>query len=246
MQYIRENYKEYKKKIKWVKRLIFLAVAYRLKRRDKRKRTYSKVLCNSTYTLHSAQNDYQREDYLPIKPVVVYPKLPQAFIKTPALKKPFTYYLFVWRLVTYIRWVDTVIKAFNELALPLLVMGSGPDAIQLKKLAWPTITFLGYVDDRDEKITIIKQAKGLINIAQESCWIWTMEALSLGVPVIGYNKWWTPELVSSQSGILLEDRSVENIVTRLEEFETMQFDRPAIKQQFLSQYNTTQHEIEQE
>ena len=53
-----------------------------------------------------------------------------------------------------------------------------------KSIAGPTIIFLGLITDVQEKIDIMKHAKGLINLAKESFGIATAESLCLGVPVI--------------------------------------------------------------
>ena len=43
--------------------------------------------------------------------------------------------------------IDVAIRAFNELRRPLVVVGNGPDARRLRRLAGPTITFTGRVGD---------------------------------------------------------------------------------------------------
>lgn len=98
-------------------------------------------------------------------------------------KEPQPYYLYIGRLVNFVRETDKIIKLCNELKVPLIVMGSGPDETYLKSIAGPTIIFIGRIQDVDDKIKIIKNAKGLINLTKESYGIGTMEALLLGVPV---------------------------------------------------------------
>ena len=51
-------------------------------------------------------------------------------------------YLCLCRLVPYKR-VDLVVEAFNRLALPLLVVGDGPERSRLEQMAGPTVTILG-------------------------------------------------------------------------------------------------------
>jgi glycosyltransferase involved in cell wall biosynthesis len=89
------------------------------------------------------------------------------------------YFVYVGRLVKFIRETDRIIKLANELAFPLLILGDGPDAEALKKLAGPTVSFLGNISDIQTKITLIKQSRGLINLAKESCGMATIEALLL-------------------------------------------------------------------
>jgi len=61
--------------------------------------------------------------------------------------------------VSFVREADKIIKLCNELKVPLIIMGSGPDEKQLKSMAGPSIIFIGWIQDIDEKIKIISQAK---------------------------------------------------------------------------------------
>ncbi|MDP2669724.1 MAG: hypothetical protein Q8O99_01590 [bacterium] len=45
----------------------------------------------------------------------------------------------------------------------------------------------------------MKQARGLINLAKESCGMATMEALALGVPVFGYDDGGTIERIDDSN-----------------------------------------------
>ena len=63
--------------------------------------------------------------------------------------------------------------------VPLIIMGSGPDEHYLKSIAGPTIIFIGRISDIDERVKIMSQAKGLINLTKESYGMGTMEAMLL-------------------------------------------------------------------
>lgn len=58
---------------------------------------------------------------------------------------------------------------------------------------------MGKITQVDEKIALMKYARGMINLAKESFGIATGEALCLGVPVFGYNGGATPELADSKN-----------------------------------------------
>jgi glycosyltransferase involved in cell wall biosynthesis len=45
------------------------------------------------------------------------------------------YFVYVGRLVNFVRETGTIINLFNRLKLPLIVIGSGPDENELKALA---------------------------------------------------------------------------------------------------------------
>ncbi len=82
----------------------------------------------------------------------------------------------------------------------------------------------------EETIEILKQAKGLINLTKESFGMGTVEALLLGVPVIGFNEGGTKELVDEESGILIEKKDKKNLKAALETFENKAFDRKLISE----------------
>jgi len=97
-----------------------------------------------------------------------------------------------------VKEVDLIIKLFNHFHIPLLVVGSGPDEIQLKAMAGDTIIFLGQMSPQ-ELLPLIKNARGYINLTKESFGLGTAEALLLGVPVFGYDDGASPELVDKDS-----------------------------------------------
>jgi glycosyltransferase involved in cell wall biosynthesis len=132
-----------------------------------------------------------------------------------------------------VRETDLIIRLANEVNIPLLIMGSWPDEGALKALAGDTVQFVGQVHDPAEKIAIMQHARGLINLAKESCGMATMEALALGVPVLGYTAWATPELVWSHAGILAQSKDIPHLIDTFRTFHSMQRDRTVIKKKFL-------------
>lgn len=242
MQYIRENYEEYCKKLSRWQLIIFRPLATYFRKRDRKPRHYDYILTNSIYTKQCALKYYFNKTmgtaflhFEPSKIHVQYPKLEQIFIDTPPSKAPKDYFLYVGRLVKFIRETDLIIKLCNEINIPLIVMGSWPDEKYLKEIAGDTITFIGQINDLDEKTEIIKNARGLLNLAKESCGISTMEALSLWVPVFGYKWGATPEFVNDTNGVLTENKDLEHLILKFQEFlkKENRFERKKIKENFL-------------
>lgn len=60
-----------------------------------------------------------------------------------------------------------------------------------------------------------------------------MEALSLWVPVFGYNQGGTAELVDEKFGLLTDSKELSHLIWSFETFKEKQFDRLQIKQNFL-------------
>jgi glycosyltransferase involved in cell wall biosynthesis len=79
--------------------------------------------------------------------------------------------------------IDVAVRAFNRLGLPLLVVGNGPDARRLRRMAGPTVRFTGRVSDADAA-RILSRARALVVTATEEFGIAAVEAHAAGRPVI--------------------------------------------------------------
>jgi len=79
--------------------------------------------------------------------------------------------------------IEIAIEAFNRLRLPLVVVGDGPDARRLRRLAGGTIHFAGRLTD-DAVAQVLRGAKALIMTAVEEFGIVSVEAQAAGRPVI--------------------------------------------------------------
>jgi glycosyltransferase involved in cell wall biosynthesis len=79
--------------------------------------------------------------------------------------------------------IDVAVHAFNELRLPLVIIGNGPDYRRLRRLAGPTVTFTGRVGDA-EAAARLAAARALVVTATEEFGIAAVEAQAAGRPVI--------------------------------------------------------------
>lgn len=154
MQYIWTHYDEYKEKLQGIKGKIFNRIVPKLRKRDLKFTKFDRVYANSKYTAKVAEELYGIKN-IQIK----YPRIPDKFFVPAVQETPLEYYLYVGRLVTFVREAGKIIKLCNEMKVPLIVMGSGPDEVYLKSIAGPSIIFIGRITDVDEKIKIISQAK---------------------------------------------------------------------------------------
>lgn len=154
MQYIRTHYDEYKEKLTGIKGKLFNRIVPKLRKRDLKFTKFDRVYSNSKYTAQEAKKLYGMELV-----TVKYPRIPDKFFIPTIQETPLEYYLYVGRLVSFVREADKIIRLFNEMKVPLIVMGSGPDEKYLKSIAGPSIIFIGRITDVDEKIKIISQAK---------------------------------------------------------------------------------------
>lgn len=229
MQYIWEMYDENINKLKHIKKLAYWLSTKYLRLRDLKQRSFDKIYFNSFYTKKLAEKLYW------ITWEVYYPKINQDIIETPATNIVHNYYLFIWRLVKFSKELDKIINLFNETWESLLIMWSWPDEDYLKSIANSNIIFLWSVYG-EEKLKILKHAKGLINLTKESFGIVTAEALSLGVPVFGFQEWWSKELVDENSWILVQKKDLNSLLEGFEKFQSIEFDRIEIKERFVEKY----------
>jgi glycosyltransferase involved in cell wall biosynthesis len=92
------------------------------------------------------------------------------------------HYLVLSELVSHKR-IDTAVRAFSRLGLPLVVAGDGPDRRRLKRMAGPNIRFTGRVSDV-EAGQLLSSCRALVVTAVEEFGIAAVEAQAAGRPVI--------------------------------------------------------------
>ncbi len=154
------------------------------------------------------------------KSEIIFPPLTNFAKKTTTTKKD--YYLMVGRIVKYKKF-DLVVKTFNKLKRPLYIVGSGSQKWKLKLIARSNIRFFDEVTD-DKLTELYQQAKALIMPQVEDYGLISIEAQSLGTPVIAYNKGGTVDtVVDNVTGILFDHQSVDGLTSAIEKFEKMSF-----------------------
>jgi len=130
-------------------------------------------IANSKFVAQRIEKYYHRQSK------VIYP--PVDLENFYLSNKTEDYYLVISRFRPY-KKIDLAIQAFNELKLPLKIIGSGNDKY-LRKIAGPTIEFLGNVSDK-QKAEYLSKAKALIHPQEEDFGITILEAMACGRPVI--------------------------------------------------------------
>ena len=115
---------------------------------------------------------------------VIHP--PVEFGRFYLLEEQQPYFLIVSALVPY-KQIDLAIHAFNNLKLPLRIVGDGPLRKNLEKMAQPNIEFAGWVND-DVLPRLYASCQALIFPGEEDFGIVSLEAQASGRPVIGYGR----------------------------------------------------------
>ena len=141
-----------------------------------------------------------------------------------------SYYLIVSALVPYKR-IDIAIRAFNQMRLPLKVVGEGPMRGRLERSAGSTVEFLGWVDD-SALAALYGYCQALIFPGEEDFGIVPLEAQACGRPIIAYEKGGALETVipatanaeggESPTGIFFSHQTPEALTRAVELFQRMQ------------------------
>ncbi len=153
---------------------------------------------------------------------VIYP--PVNIERFPFLTSKQDFYITVSRLVSY-KQVSLIVRAFNQLKKPLVVIGTGPELPLIRKLAQPNVQVLGLQpDDVVEKY--MSQAKAFVYAAYEDFGIAPVEAQACGTPVIAYGAGGALETVrdirqhpDTGTGLFFDTQTEAALVEAVEHFE---------------------------
>lgn len=130
------------------------------------------------------------------------------------------YFLIVSRLNTYKR-IDLVIETFNQLKLPLRIIGNGPYRKNLEKLAGPNIEFLGKVN---EEVLVEKYShcQSLIFPGEEDFGIAPVECQASGRPVIAYAAGGALEtVIEGVTGVFFREQTAEFLIEAIKKFDKL-------------------------
>ena len=123
--------------------------------------------------------------------------------------------------------IDLAVRAFNRMRLPLIVVGNGPDARRLRRLAGPTVRFTGRVAD-STAADLLAQARALVVTATEEFGIAAVEAQAAGRPVIALAEGGVREtVVDGETGVFYEEASVDALCEVVNGFDVMAVDPAA-------------------
>lgn len=114
------------------------------------------------------------------------------------------FYLTVCRLVSY-KQVSLIVKAFNQLQRPLIIIGTGSEMKQIRQLANSNIQILGWQPDDVVKKYMTK-AKAFVYAACEDFGIALVEAQACGTPVIAYGVGGATETVRDVRFIKIQEQ----------------------------------------
>tara|TARA_B100000212_G_scaffold317287_1_gene272845 strand:- start:46845 stop:48020 length:1176 start_codon:yes stop_codon:yes gene_type:complete len=136
------------------------------------------------------------------------------------------FYLTVNRLVPNKR-IDLLVRAFNKLKLPLIIVGDGPEKISLMKKANKNIIFYDNASDQYVE-ELMSKCRAFVYSGIEDFGIAPVEAIASGAPVIGLRKGGLLDTVRCfintskdeiPTGILFKNQTATDIIDTIEWFE---------------------------
>lgn len=166
------------------------------------------------------------EKYYNKKSHVIYP--PVSFERFAISDETEDYFLIVSRLISYKR-IDIVIQAFNQLQLPLVIIGDGYDRSRLEKLAGSTVKLIGIQSD-EIVAQYYSKCRALIMAGEEDFGITPLEAQASGRPVIAYGKGGALEtVVNKKTGIFFNEQTPESVLDAVQSLKDIEFDSQTIR-----------------
>ncbi|MFM7382078.1 MAG: glycosyltransferase [Microcystaceae cyanobacterium] len=172
-------------------------------------------IANSRHTARRIWRCYRREAQ------VIYP--PVNIERFPFQSQKQDFYLTVSRLVSY-KQVRLIVQAFNQLGLPLVVIGDGPEMPLLQSLAQSNIQLLGNQPNSVVE-KYMAEAKAFVYAACEDFGIALVEAQACGTPVIAYGRGGALETVKdlrhnngNGTGLFFSEQTAVSLVQGVETF----------------------------
>jgi glycosyltransferase involved in cell wall biosynthesis len=136
---------------------------------------------------------------------------------------PEDYFLIVSRLIPYKR-IDLAIAAFNLLRMPLRIIGSGRDEQRLRRLAGPSVRFMGRQTDEETRMQMAG-CRALIFPGEDDFGITPLEAQASGRPVIAYGAGGAlASIVPGQTGLFFQTQTPEALAQVVASFRDKEFD----------------------
>jgi glycosyltransferase involved in cell wall biosynthesis len=140
-------------------------------------------------------------------------------------------YLVVSALVPY-KGVERTIRVANRLALPLRVVGTGPERERLARIAGPTVRFDGWLDSAALR-EAYRGCRALIQAHEEDFGIAPLEAMACGRSVIAFGKGGAAEVVTAGTGVLYSDESDDGLAGAIADWERRDFDAATLRRHAL-------------
>jgi glycosyltransferase involved in cell wall biosynthesis len=212
MRYVWDLYHDYRRSAGWAVRLLYPLVAHRLRQWDRLSADrVDRFVANSSFVASRIRKFYRRDAQVVHPPVAV-----QAF---QCDQPRGNHYLMLGQLTPYKR-PDLAVRAFNELGLPLVVIGEGEQQRALQALARSNVQLLGRQPFEVIRYQL-QSCRALVFPGLEDFGIVPVEAMAAGAPVIAFGRGGALETVrDGVTGCLFHEQSVEALKAAVERIES--------------------------
>lgn len=202
MRYVWDKYQDYFAKHRF-ERVIRLIARYLRSWDRKSAKRVDKFVCISEFIEERVFNVYKEEAK------VIYPPVASDWICKRESTEVGLGFLCANALVPY-KNTQYIVEAFNQLGLPLTVVGKGPELENLKSIAKENICFIEHLSDF-ELAKIYRKSKALVFAAEEDFGMIPVEVQAAGRGVICYAKGGSLETVSPKTGVFFYELSAKSI-----------------------------------
>jgi len=172
------------------------------------------LIANSRYTAERIKKYYRKDAEIVYPPALA---LCTAGRDEIILRGERKHFLVVSRLARS-KKIEPVIEAFNKLGFPLVIVGSGRDEERLRRIASPSVSFVGAPDDTRLR-RYYREARAVLFPSEEDFGMVAVEALSLGTPVIAYEHGGIREILRvGETGEVFRSQTPEVIAEAVKRF----------------------------
>lgn len=138
------------------------------------------------------------------------------------------YYLVISRLRPYKR-VDLAVEAFNQLGLPLKIVGVGEQARRLQRMAGSNVEFLGFTT-RERLRELMAGCRALVVPGKEDFGLAPVEVMATGRPVIAYGAGGLLETVQDGvTGVLFAEQTAACLADAVRRSDSITFDKDTLR-----------------
>ncbi|WP_294393797.1 glycosyltransferase [uncultured Sphingomonas sp.] len=211
MRYLWDHYHDYAASSGAAARLIMPWAFHRMRQWDVSSAArVDRFVANSSFIQRRIQRVWARQSDIVHPPVTV-----DLFRPTRDVGD---HYLWVGQMTPYKR-ADITVDAFNRLGLPLLMIGTGAQAAELRRRAGPNIRIVPRLPF-DELRRAYARCRALIFTAEEDFGIVPVEAMAAGRPVLAFAGGGTRDsVVPGETGLLFAPQTAEGLIEGVEAME---------------------------
>ena len=211
MRYLWDHYTDYLRSAGRLSRLAIPLLTHALREWDYASSArVDRFIANSTFIQQRIEKAYRRPS------AVVYPPVEVAAFQTS--DELDSHYLWVGQMTPYKR-ADLAVEAFNELGLPLLMIGEGGALRELKKRAAPNVKIISRVSYEELKQAYAR-CRALVFTAEEDFGMVPVEAMAAGRPVLAFGRGGALDtVVPGVTGLFFEAQTKESLVAAVEAME---------------------------